>query len=161
MGPVRDIQLPDYRLAIRKLGRGPNGEDPLIGPDVSGEWTPCLPSRSNQQAWQLSELGRPIDPPLASRALILNVCKEFFCSGEPNSGKGVRFMPDGDSRIKQYRDGSMGKIIEAGDGTQQIHLHSYPGGFTISLYDKRTGSPVPNYDGTPQRFSWPPATPGR
>jgi hypothetical protein len=63
-------------------------------------------------------------------------------------------MADGDSVIKKLSDGSVVKIIEAGNGTEQIHIHHHKNGDTISLYDKKTGAPAKNYDGTPQRFTW-------
>ena len=61
---------------------------------------------------------------------------------------------DGNSVIKDLRNGSRVKIIEAGNGTEQIHLHKHSGGMTISLYDKFTGQPKSNFDQTPQRFTW-------
>ena len=58
------------------------------------------------------------------------------------------------SKILTYSNGTKGKIIDDG-GRFQIHLHRYPGGLTISNYDKNTGEPARNFDGTPQRFTWP------
>ena len=57
------------------------------------------------------------------------------------------------TEIKTYSDGTRGKIIDDG-GAFQIHLHRFPGGLAISNYDKKTGGPALNFDGTPQRFTW-------
>ena len=58
----------------------------------------------------------------------------------------------GFTKIVQLRDGSLDKIINVPGDPYSIHVHYHPGGITISTYDKATGKPLTNFDGTPQRF---------
>jgi hypothetical protein len=68
-------------------------------------------------------------------------------------------MPDGadlvNTIIKTLNNGAQVKIIDIAGDPYQMHLHPHPGGWTMSLYDKATGKPALNFDGTPQRFTWP------
>ncbi len=61
---------------------------------------------------------------------------------------------DGKSTIIQDRFGNPDKIIESGQGTEQIHVHRHPGGLTISRYDKSTGQVMRDKDGYPERFKY-------
>lgn len=68
-------------------------------------------------------------------------------------------MPDGADLVHTIiktskKDGTQIKIIDIEGDRYQLHLHRHPGGLTMSLYDKATGKPALNHDGTPQRFTW-------
>lgn len=61
----------------------------------------------------------------------------------------------GSTKIIELKDGSLVKVIDPPDEPRfSLHIHSHPGGVTISSYDKATGKPLSNFDGTPQRFTW-------
>ena len=62
----------------------------------------------------------------------------------------------GFTKILQYGDGSIGKIINPPDEPGfSLHIHHHPNGVTISSYDRRSGQPLLGPGGEEQRFTWP------